>query len=252
MCVAVFSKEALNLFEWKKKPIEWYLNIALGAYLCVDREKDEDEGVPSETEEDRRQQENRAKEIRGEVTSFTFVYSYLPLSVRSADVLELRMVLDRDLSLNPLMFGSRASTQKRRTDHLFIGGESAHLQRDGRLQFCPRGYEPTSQGADVIQGHTWWCHKGRANHEGCLERRWAAVVSSCKFGCCETLCVFVILYLLSACSGEPAHFSQQWCRWSRPQCSCWPDRWQRGTGLSAQKSWDIRRLRQSPDEQQQE
>jgi len=34
--------------------------------LCIDREKDEDEGVPSETEEDRRQQENRAKEIRGD------------------------------------------------------------------------------------------------------------------------------------------------------------------------------------------
>uniref|UniRef100_A0A3B4WJM9 PH domain-containing protein n=1 Tax=Seriola lalandi dorsalis TaxID=1841481 RepID=A0A3B4WJM9_SERLL len=31
-------------------------------------EKDEDEGVPSETEEDRRQQESRAKEIRGEHT----------------------------------------------------------------------------------------------------------------------------------------------------------------------------------------
>ncbi|KAM6956870.1 A-kinase anchor protein 13-like [Tautogolabrus adspersus] len=32
--------------------------------VCVYREKDEDEGVPSETEEDRRQQESRAKEIR--------------------------------------------------------------------------------------------------------------------------------------------------------------------------------------------
>lgn len=39
------------------------MNVSL--CLCVDREKDEDEGVPSETEEDRRQQENRAKEIRG-------------------------------------------------------------------------------------------------------------------------------------------------------------------------------------------
>lgn len=35
--------------------------------MCVcDREKDEDEGVPSETEEDRRQHESRTKEIRGE------------------------------------------------------------------------------------------------------------------------------------------------------------------------------------------
>lgn len=43
-----------------------HLRITLGAYLCVDREKDEDEGVPSETEEDRRQQESRVKEIRGD------------------------------------------------------------------------------------------------------------------------------------------------------------------------------------------
>lgn len=30
------------------------------------RDKDEDDGPPSETEEDRRQQESRAKEIRGD------------------------------------------------------------------------------------------------------------------------------------------------------------------------------------------
>lgn len=34
--------------------------------FVFNREKDEDEGIPSETEEDRKQQQNRTKEIRGE------------------------------------------------------------------------------------------------------------------------------------------------------------------------------------------
>lgn len=54
------------MFGWRIKLVGLYLNITLGVNVCADREKDEDEGVPSETEEDRRQQENRAKEIRGE------------------------------------------------------------------------------------------------------------------------------------------------------------------------------------------
>lgn len=32
----------------------------------MDREKDEDEGIPSETEDDKRQLETKAKEMRGE------------------------------------------------------------------------------------------------------------------------------------------------------------------------------------------
>lgn len=32
----------------------------------MDREKDEDEGIPSETEDDKRQMETKAKEMRGE------------------------------------------------------------------------------------------------------------------------------------------------------------------------------------------
>lgn len=35
-------------------------------YSWLDREKDEDEGIPSETEDDKRQLETKAKEMRGE------------------------------------------------------------------------------------------------------------------------------------------------------------------------------------------
>lgn len=34
--------------------------------LVSDRDKDEDEGIPSETEDDKRQLETKAKEMRGE------------------------------------------------------------------------------------------------------------------------------------------------------------------------------------------
>lgn len=37
----------------------------------LDREKDEDEGIPSETEDDKRQLETKAKEMRGERNVFT-------------------------------------------------------------------------------------------------------------------------------------------------------------------------------------
>lgn len=37
-------------------------------FTWLDREKDEDEGIPSETEDDKRQLETKAKEMRGERT----------------------------------------------------------------------------------------------------------------------------------------------------------------------------------------
>lgn len=36
------------------------------SFAWLDREKDEDEGIPSETEDDKRQLETKAKEMRGE------------------------------------------------------------------------------------------------------------------------------------------------------------------------------------------
>lgn len=39
-------------------------------FVCLDREKDEDEGIPSETEDDKRQLETKAKEMRGEREMF--------------------------------------------------------------------------------------------------------------------------------------------------------------------------------------
>lgn len=59
----------VHLSELKAEAGE-YSNITPGLHLCSDREKDKDEGLPSETEEDRRHQENRAKEIRGEQPMF--------------------------------------------------------------------------------------------------------------------------------------------------------------------------------------
>lgn len=38
----------------------------LSLICLLDREKDEDEGIPSETEDDKRQLETKAKEMRGE------------------------------------------------------------------------------------------------------------------------------------------------------------------------------------------
>lgn len=38
----------------------------LFSFAWLDREKDEDEGIPSETEDDKRQLETKAKEMRGE------------------------------------------------------------------------------------------------------------------------------------------------------------------------------------------
>lgn len=35
-------------------------------FSLLDRDKDEDEGIPSETEDDKRQLETKAKEMRGE------------------------------------------------------------------------------------------------------------------------------------------------------------------------------------------
>lgn len=40
----------------------------LFSFAWLDREKDEDEGIPSETEDDKRQLETKAKEMRGERT----------------------------------------------------------------------------------------------------------------------------------------------------------------------------------------
>ena len=39
-------------------------------FLWLDRDKDDDEGIPSETEDDKRQLETKAKEMRGERNTF--------------------------------------------------------------------------------------------------------------------------------------------------------------------------------------
>lgn len=68
----------------------------------------------------------------------------------------------------------------------------------------------------------------------------------------EMNCWYYVQWSLSVSSGEPACIGQQWCWWSRLQCFSWPGGGQCGTSLSTQESWDIWRLRQSSDEQQQE
>ncbi|XP_056138409.1 A-kinase anchor protein 13-like [Lampris incognitus] len=54
--------EMVEVLASSKEERNTWMAIIQDAMQCM--EKDEDEGVPSETEEDRRQQENRAKEIR--------------------------------------------------------------------------------------------------------------------------------------------------------------------------------------------
>ncbi|CAL8357843.1 unnamed protein product [Lota lota] len=54
--------EMVNVLASSKDERNTWMSIIQDAMHCI--EKEEDEGVPSETEEDRRQQENRAKEIR--------------------------------------------------------------------------------------------------------------------------------------------------------------------------------------------
>ena len=44
--------------------------------MCVNREKDDDEGIPSETEEDKRLLETKAREIRGK-NLFCFFHQIL-------------------------------------------------------------------------------------------------------------------------------------------------------------------------------
>lgn len=40
------------------------------SFAWLDRDRDEDEGIPSETEDDKRQLETKAKEMRGERNTF--------------------------------------------------------------------------------------------------------------------------------------------------------------------------------------
>ncbi len=47
--------------------------------VCVHREKDDDEGIPSETEEDRKLLETKTKEMRGEQLSFCSFRCYFAL-----------------------------------------------------------------------------------------------------------------------------------------------------------------------------
>ncbi|XP_069018084.1 A-kinase anchor protein 13-like isoform X2 [Embiotoca jacksoni] len=58
----IAKPEMVEVLASSKEERNTWRAIVLEAMHCI--EKDEDEGVPSETEEDRRQQENRAKEIR--------------------------------------------------------------------------------------------------------------------------------------------------------------------------------------------
>lgn len=44
--------------------------VVVAFFAWLDREKDEDEGIPSETEDDKRQLETKAKEMRGEGHTF--------------------------------------------------------------------------------------------------------------------------------------------------------------------------------------
>lgn len=102
------------------------------------RDKDEDDGPPSETEEDRRQQESRAKEIRGDHCRKKKLHSVL-------------------LCCTGLTFNtshSRAPEKKGRTDHLITGGEGGDFQRACQLQCGCRGSEHVCSGAHVIQGHS--------------------------------------------------------------------------------------------------
>lgn len=93
----------------------------------MDREKDEDEGIPSETEDDKRQLETKAKEMRGEGNTFgVFVRTKMggtcgrkaPKSIPHHPSLLLRSVEAEGLG-----------------DHVSAGGEDSALQRDvGGLQ----------------------------------------------------------------------------------------------------------------------
>ncbi len=47
--------------------------------VCVHRERDDDEGIPSETDEDRKLLETKTKEMRGEQLSFCSFRCYFAL-----------------------------------------------------------------------------------------------------------------------------------------------------------------------------
>lgn len=48
-----------------------YMHLSIFAhFLCFHREKDDDEGIPSETEEDKKLLESKAKEMRGNGLEF--------------------------------------------------------------------------------------------------------------------------------------------------------------------------------------
>lgn len=83
------------------------------ASTWLDREKDEDEGIPSETEDDKRQLETKAKEMRGERTRIQGA------ALEENDGLIL-------FCLFPLLRSAKAEGFR---NSVFAGGEGAALPR---------------------------------------------------------------------------------------------------------------------------
>lgn len=106
---AVFCRYGCRLLE----------AYSLLALICLvfsstwlDREKDEDEGIPSETEDDKRQLETKAKEMRGERTLIQSI------------------ALDENGGLIFCLFPLLRSVEAEGfRNYIFAGGEGTALQR---------------------------------------------------------------------------------------------------------------------------
>lgn len=94
-------------------------------YSWLDREKDEDEGIPSETEDDKRQLETKAKEMRGERKEKTGIH--LLLISQNVFLTLLLFLLSLPVCLSLLV---RFVEAERYRDHVSVGGEGAALQGD--------------------------------------------------------------------------------------------------------------------------
>lgn len=129
----------------------------------MDRDRDEDEGIPSETEEDKRQLETKTKEMRG---------GNDPCGLFRG--VEAGQDGHRKECINVYSFScafallSRSAEAERCRDHVSAGGESAALQRHvGGFESRWRG-GLTPAGVFLQVGLQSGAASGGFHHEGCL------------------------------------------------------------------------------------
>lgn len=87
------------------------------SFAWLDREKDEDEGIPSETEDDKRQLETKAKEMRGERNTLRVCVNTIGSNATKCFPHHLSLLV-------------RSVEAEGLGDHVSAGGEGATLQRD--------------------------------------------------------------------------------------------------------------------------